>query len=130
MGRKSQKPPLAIVAGSAPTSSEPPAALREAGAAAWRSIMKEYQIRDSGGLIILEQIGAAVDRITECRTIIAEQGSVIQTKHGLKDHPLLRHEATARSQIGRLLALLNLDMEPLNKTVGRPGSPLGWVPPR
>ena len=90
MGRKSQEP-LTLVAGSAPTLADPPATLREAGASLWRSIIAEYAITDSGGRAILEQACASADRAAECAAIIAEQGAVISTKHGLKDHPLLRH---------------------------------------
>ena len=79
--------------------------------------------------MILDQACASADRAAECAAIIAEQGAVIQTKHGLKDHPLLRHESAARGLVGRLLARLNLDMEPI-KSVRRPGGGVGWVPPR
>ncbi len=128
MGRKSQEPPL--VAGSAPTLADPPPTLREAGANLWRSIMAEYAITDSGGRAILEQACASADRAAECAAIIAEQGAVISTKHGLKDHPLLRHETAARGLVGRLLARLGLDVEPLRPAAGRPGTGFGWVPPQ
>jgi hypothetical protein len=128
MGRKSQEPELTVVSGPTSSGTEPPPTLHEPGANLWRSVMREYAIRDSGGLAILEQACASVDRATECAAIIAEQGAVISTKHGLKDHPLLRHELAARALVGRLLARLNLDMEPV-KSVGRPGGGIGWVPP-
>jgi hypothetical protein len=102
MGRKSQDP-LTLVPGSAPTLADPPPTLREAGATLWRSIMAEYAIADSGGRAILEQACASADRAAECAAIIAEQGAVISTKHGLKDHPLLRHETASRGLVGRLL---------------------------
>ena len=41
---------------------------------------------------MLHQICAAADRVAECTATIARDGSVIRTKAGLKDHPLLRHE--------------------------------------
>ena len=118
MGRKSQEP-LTLVAGSAPTLADPPPTLREAGATLWRSIMAEYAIADSGARAILEQACASADR-----------AAVISTKHGLKDHPLLRHETAARGLVGRLLTRLGLDVEPLRPTAGRPGTSFGWVPPR
>src|SRR5262249_15062850 len=105
MGRKSQEP-LTLVAGSAPTLADPPPTLREAGATLWRSIMAEYAITDSGGRAILEQACSSADRAAECAAIIAEQGAVISTKHGLKDHPLLRHETAARGLVARLLTRL------------------------
>ena len=112
------------------TFADPPSTLRGAGAALWRSIMAEYGITDSGGRAILEQACASADRAAECATIIAEQGAVISTKHGLKDHPLLRHETAARGLVGRLLARLGLDVEPVRPTSGRPASGFGWMPPR
>src|SRR5262245_45047486 len=72
MGRKSQEP-LTLVAGSAPTLTDPPPTLREAGATLWRSIMAEYAITDSGGRAILEQACASADRAAECSAIIADQ---------------------------------------------------------
>jgi Phage terminase, small subunit len=129
MERKSQE--LATsVAGSAPTLADPPPTLRKAGAALWRSIMAEYAIADSGGRALLEQACASADRAAECAATIAEQGAVISTKHGLKDHPLLRHETAARGLVGRLIARLGLDVEPVRPTAGRPASGFGWKPPR
>jgi hypothetical protein len=129
MERKLQQPPT-LVAGSARPLADPPPTLREAGAALGRSIMAEYAIADSGGRALLEQACASADRAAECSAIIAEQGAVISTKHGLKDHPLLRHETAARGLVGRLIARLGLDVEPLRPTAGRPASGVGWMPPR
>jgi hypothetical protein len=126
MGRKS-KPPLTLVSEPASITAEPPATLREAGRNLWQSVMREYAITDAGGLALLEQACASTDRAAECAAIIAEQGAVISTKHGPKDHPLLRHETAAR---GLVLTRLGLDVEPLRPSAGRPGSGFGWVPPR
>src|SRR5262249_8808816 len=126
MGRKSHKPPLTLVSEPVSIAAEPPATLREAGRNLWQSVMREYAIADAGGLALLEQACASADRAAECAAIIAEQGAVISTKYGLKDHPLLRHEATARGLVGRLLARLGLDVEPLRPAAGRPGVGFGW----
>src|SRR5262245_65475862 len=115
MSRKSQEP-LTIVSGSVPTLADPPPTLRETGATLWRSIMAEYAIADSGGRAILEQACASADRAAECAAIIAEQGAVISTKHGLKDHPLLRHETAARDLVRRLLTRLGLAVEAMVPT--------------
>jgi hypothetical protein len=132
MGRKLQKSPPALVVGSTASGSEPPATLGAAGSKLWRSVMTEYDIRDSGGLAILEQACASLDRAESCRVTIAEQGLMITTRSGPKDHPLIRHETASRALVGRLLARLNLDMEPINKSVGRPGggSLAAWIPPQ
>jgi hypothetical protein len=128
--RRKYQTSLTLVPGSASTFTDPPPTLREPGATLWRSIMTEYGITDSGGRAILELACASADRAAECAAIIAEQGAVISTKHGLKDHPLLRHETAARALVGRLLTRLGLDVEPLRPTAGRPGSGVGWIPPR
>ena len=100
--------------------SDPPMALGEAGTGLWRSIMAEYRIEDSGGLAMLEQACCAADRAKECADIISADGSMIGTKHGPKDHPLLRHELAARSFIVRTIARLGLDVEPVRSGPGRP----------
>src|SRR5262245_57746252 len=104
----------------AETVSDPPTTLGETGATLWRSIMAEYEIGDSGGLTMLEQACCAADRAKECSDIIAADGSMINTKYGPKDHPLLRHELAARSFIVRTIARLGLDVEPLRSGPGRP----------
>src|SRR5262249_39755863 len=107
-----KKPPNSPALKVVPTEATPsstPANLGETGAHLWRSITAEYQITDSGGIAMLEQACLAADRAKECCDIIAADGAVISTKHGLKDHPLLRHELAARSFVVRTLARLGLD---------------------
>ena len=84
-----KKPNLTLVEPTS-TADSPPATLGKPGATLWRSIMSEYQIEDSGGLAMLEQACAAVDRIAEYAEVIARDGFVIRVKSGLKDHPLLK----------------------------------------
>ncbi len=101
------------------TASSPPASLGKAGANLWRAIMAEYDIRDSGGRAMLQEICEAADRIKQFAAIIKRDGPVVHTKQGPKDHPLLRHEMAARSFIVRSLGRLGLTIEP----VGRIGHP-------
>ena len=98
--------------------SDPPTTLGEAGSALWCSITAEYRIEDAGGRILLEQACSAADRAKECSDIIAVDGSMISTKHGPKDHPLLRHELAARSFVVRTIARLGLDVEPVRSGPG------------
>jgi hypothetical protein len=86
--------------------------------------MAEYGIEDSGGRALLEHACAAADRAAECAATIAQQGSVISTKQGLREHPLLRHELAARSLVGRLIGKLGLAVEP-TRGMGRPGVEVG-----
>ena len=100
---------------------EPPSILAETGAKLWRTIQIEREITDSGGLETLRQLCLAADRVAECASIIERDGSVIETKHGPKDHPLLKHELASRAFVVRALARLGrIETEP-KKRVGRPG---------
>jgi hypothetical protein len=49
----------------------------------------------------------------ECAAIIATDGPVVRTPQGVKDHPLLRHELTARAFVVRTISRLGLDIEPV-----------------
>jgi P27 family predicted phage terminase small subunit len=108
------------------TASAPPASLGKTGSNLWRTVMNEYDIRDSGGRQMLQQICEAADRIREFAAIIKRDGPVIRTKNGPKDHPLLKHELSARAFVVRSLHRLGLDVEPI-RTVGRPTQNLGWI---
>jgi hypothetical protein len=94
--------------------------LGSSGRHLWRAILVQYDIPDAGGLAILEQACAAADRADECARAIAEHGPLIQSPSGLRDHPLLRHELSARALVGRLLARLNLNVEALRLQRGHP----------
>jgi hypothetical protein len=120
MKRSKPPPRLSIVPALAPNAPPPPATLGPSGCVLWRSILAQYDIADSGGLSILEQACSAADIAAECASARAEHGPLIRTANGPKDHPLLRHELAARALIGRLLARLNLDVEPLHAHSGRP----------
>jgi hypothetical protein len=120
-----KKPRLALVDQSDVTSLSPPATLGETGGNLWRTVMGEYDIRDSGGREMLRQICEAADRINEFRTIIEVDGATIRTKTGLRDHPLLKHELAARGFITKSLHRLGLDVEPIGR-IGRPASGIGW----
>jgi hypothetical protein len=115
-----RKTPRLTVVPIAAARSAAPANLGEAGAALWRSLNDEYVIDDAGGREMLLQICSATDRAEECASAIAQDGPVIRTKSGIRDHPLLKHELAARSFIVRSLHRLGLDIEPTRSSVGRP----------
>jgi len=71
----------------------------------------------------------AADRIAEYRTIINEQGAVIVTKTGIREHPLVKHETAQRALLGRLISRLGLDIEALRPSPGRPPQVSGWSGP-
>jgi len=124
-----KKPPLTLVQGAIAVLPEPPATLGEAGLALWRSIQAQYAIGDAGGLAILEQACGATDRIAEYSALINQQGAVIVTKSGIREHPLVKHETAQRALVGRLISRLGLDIEALRPTPGRPPQGFGWTGP-
>jgi hypothetical protein len=126
MGRK---PPLTVVS-SPLTGPPPPATLGEAGQDLWRRVMFEYRIDDVGGRELLYQAAGACDRLSDLKRCIDEDGATIRGRGGVvRAHPALRDELATRAFICRTLARLGLDFETV-KPVGRPGSAVGWVPPR
>jgi hypothetical protein len=124
MAKKSR---LTLVDQSVVTSMAPPPNLDKTGRNLWQAVMTEYDIRDSGGREMLIQICEAADRVQQFSAVIAHDGPVVKTRHGPKDHPLLKHELAARSFIVRSLHRLGLDVEPI-KTIGRPTQRLDWSP--
>jgi len=115
-----KKPPFQLIQGAVAVMPEPPGSLGPAGLALWRSIQGQYQIGDAGGLAILEQVCGAVDRIAQYAQIIDEQGPVIVTKAGMREHPLVKAEIATRALVGRLISRLGLDIEALRPLPGRP----------
>jgi len=115
---------FALVTGEQPAV-KPPRKLGRPGANLWRTILSEYQIDDSAGLEMLALACEQLDRAQECKEQIDRDGLLIRTRHGPKDHPLLRTELSARSFVTRTLMRLGLTEI---KPVGRPPSPHGWLP--
>jgi hypothetical protein len=116
---------LTLVTQSAPTGDLPlPAALRETGAALWRSVTSDYVLSDPGSVETLYQACCAADRAADCAAAVERDGITVRTPSGLKEHPLVKVELTARSLTCRLLARLGLNLEPLRDGPGRPaGTP-------
>jgi hypothetical protein len=91
--------------------------------------MREYAIRDAGGIELLLLACEATDRAASLRDQIDRDGELISTRSGLRENPGLRPELANRAFISRTLQRLGLDVEPVRPGVGRPGSGIGWVPP-
>jgi hypothetical protein len=132
MEKKPSKPPLTIVGNPAATGLEsrpnPPRKLGKHGLSAWNSLQAEFHITDAGGIEVLAQACAAVDRAEALKARIDAEGETIATRGGgLKAHPALTHELAARSFVTRALSRLGLLDEPL-QPLGRPGKSHGWDP--
>jgi hypothetical protein len=127
MARTTEKPPLTLVESDASVI-PPPRPLGEHGARLWHRIQAEYGITDAGGVELLAQISAAVDRVEDLAAAIARDGAVVHTRAGPKTHPALRDELSTRAFIARSLQRLGVTVEDV-KPVGRPPSSSGWIPP-
>jgi hypothetical protein len=67
---------------------KPPSGLTRAGKSLWNRVLSAYRIEDVGGLEMLYQACAAVDRAVELSALIAQDGPRFMTKTGPKAHPL------------------------------------------
>lgn len=99
----------------------PPSDLGPSGKQLWSDITRDHDVRAAGQLATLAQACKAFDRAELCAARIAQDGQVVESRNGLKDHPLLRHEAVARALMCRLLSRMNIVGE-AKRRPGRPGS--------
>jgi phage terminase small subunit len=113
-----KKPALKLVRATGPDPNAPPSNLREPGAKLWRAVMSEYDVQDAGGLAMLAQACEACDRLEALAEHIRNDGEIVRTKAGPKDHPALKHELANRAFIVRTLSRLGLDVEAI-KPMGR-----------
>jgi hypothetical protein len=112
--------PLTLV-DPASTIAPPPANLGAAGTKLWQSIMTDYDISDSGGLALLEQVAFAYERAERLRAEIDKDGEIVRNRNGMREHPGLRGELAARSFVVRSLQRLGVNLEAVGR-VGRPSS--------
>jgi Phage terminase, small subunit len=85
-------------------------------------------IADIGGIELLAQACAAVDRAEALAAVIAEDGMMVIAPSGARKlHPAIREERDTRAFVCRTLARLGITLEP-KKPIGRPSGGLGWQP--
>ena len=118
-----KKPTLKLVSATPAHPGALPPNLGEHGAKLWRAVMSEYDVQDAGGLAMLAQACEAADRLEALAEHIRNDGEVVRSKSGLREHPALKHELANRAFIVRTLSKLGLDVEPV-RAVGRPPGPL------
>jgi hypothetical protein len=87
-------------------------------------IQSEYAISDGGGVEVLMQACHALDRAEQSAAAIDNDGPIVMTKSGVREHPLLKNELANRAFCVRCLQKLGLNFEQV-KNVGRPP---GWSP--
>lgn len=112
------KPPLSLVDPGSNLPS-PPRPLGDHGTALWLAIQREYTITDPGGIELLAEACAGLDRAEELAEAISAAGAIVHTRNGPKAHPALAAELSARSFVCRTLERLGLNVEAI-KPIGRP----------
>jgi P27 family predicted phage terminase small subunit len=87
----------------------------------WREIVSEYGITDKAGLLLLATCLEAFCRMREAQAVLTKEGLVITDRFGQhKSHPACVTERDSRSQMLMAMKMLNLDLEPLKDSPGRP----------
>jgi P27 family predicted phage terminase small subunit len=100
---------------------KPPRNLSGPSKTLWERIRSEYAIADSGGLAILTSACEAHARMGQAAEMLKREGLTIRDARGaLRPHPALKIETDNRAQFLAAIKLLSLDVEPLERTPGRP----------
>ncbi len=87
----------------------------------WEKLMKEYDIADEAGLLILQTGLEAFGRMRDAQAVIDKEGLVVRDRwQQPKAHPLTTVERDSRAAMLAALKALNLDLEVLNEKPGRP----------
>jgi hypothetical protein len=116
------RPPLSIVSPETIDGS-PPRDLGRHGRKLWDEVQAAYGIADRGGIELLAQACAALDRAEAMAAAIATDGPVIYSRTGV---PAAKDELACRAFVVRTLERLGLNVEGV-KPVGRPTGNLGWT---
>lgn len=119
------QPPLTVVS-PATTGGSPPRDLGQHGRELWDAVQREYGIADRGGVELLAQACAALDRAEGLAEAIATDGAIVYTRTGVpRSHPGCKDELACRAFVVRTLERLGLNVEAV-RPVGRPPSSAGW----
>lgn len=97
-----------------------PAHLSPAAAAWWDRIVRDWDLDDSG-LLILTTAAEAFDRMREAQSLVKEHGILIDDRFDQKKvNPAVLVERDSRSAMLQAIKQLNFDLEPLRDGPGRP----------
>jgi P27 family predicted phage terminase small subunit len=99
---------------------KPPKKLSREAKQWWSKIVGTWDL-DDPGLMLLESVLEAFDRMRDAQAMLEKDGAVVKDRFGqLKAHPATLIERDAKGTLLRTLRALNLDLEPLNDKPGRP----------
>jgi hypothetical protein len=128
MAKTPGRPPFTVVSPGT-TGSGPPRELGRHGRKLWDEVQAAYGITDRGGIELLAQACAALDRAEGLAAAIATDGAIIYSRAGIpKSHPGCKDELNCRAFVVRTLERLGLNVEAVKPGAGRPPSAaLGWT---
>jgi len=116
-----KKPSLSIVGPNTTGPLQPPRKLGKHGMSLWQRVQDEFRIGDAGGVELLAQACAALDRAEALAAGINADGEIIQTRTGLRSHPAVKDETALRALVIRTLERLGITTEKVLNRPGRPG---------
>jgi hypothetical protein len=131
MAKNPENPQLSVVSGET-SSISPPGYLGAHGTWLWAAIMRDYDIRDIGGITLLFEACAAMDTAETVAEAVRKDGAVVYSRTGApKAHPGLRDELAARAFVVRTLERLGITTEAVQPPGHRrdSGRGVGWMPP-
>jgi hypothetical protein len=121
------RPPFSIVSPET-TGGAPPRELGRHGRKLWDEVQAAYGIADRGGIELLAQACAALDRAEALAEAIKADGAIIYTRTGVpRSHPAVKDELACRAFIVRTLERLGLNVEAVKPGPGRPPRAIGWT---
>jgi P27 family predicted phage terminase small subunit len=86
----------------------------------WKKIVSGWEL-DDAGFLVLENALECFDRMRQAQEMLAKEGLVTNDRFGQqKVHPAVLVERDAKAGLLRALRALNLQIEPLHDTTGRP----------
>jgi hypothetical protein len=128
MAKPPSQPPLTLVSPGT-VGIAPPRPLGSHGMELWNAVQREYNIQDRGGIELLCQACAALERAEALAEAITAEGVIIHSRAGVpKAHPACRDELAARQFVCRTLERLGVTVEPI-KSPGRQPSYSSYIPP-
>lgn len=108
--------------------SQAPETLSPEAAGWWQRLTDDYGIEDQAGRLLLQTALESFDRMRQCQAAIKQDGPTVPDRFGqLKAHPLATVERDSRNQMLGALKALNLDIEPLKDSPGRPAESHAWT---
>ena len=109
------------------STTRPPRQLGQYGTELWDAVMLEYRIEDRGGIELLAQACAALDRAEALSAAIERDGGpIVHSRTGVpRAHPGCKDELACRAFVCRTLQRLGVTSETI-KPPGRPPTPTGW----